>query len=57
MGSTKRQALGYLALADSTGDSAVVEWINGKPKIYHYRKYTVMTNSPTFNKQLNNLKK
>ncbi len=56
MGSTKRQAAGHVALADSTGDSAVVEWINGKPKIYHDRKYTVMTNSPPFNKQLNNLK-
>jgi len=56
MGSTNRQAAGHVALADATGDSAVVEWINGKPKIYHDRKYTVMTNSPPFNKQLANLK-
>ena len=56
MGSTNRQAAGHVALADATGDSAVVEWINGKPKIYHDRKFTVMTNSPPFNKQLANLK-
>ncbi|NTU95161.1 MAG: linear amide C-N hydrolase [Bacteroidales bacterium] len=56
MGSTNRQAAGHVALADLTGDSAVVEWIDGKPIIYHSRKYTVMTNSPPINKQLANLK-
>jgi choloylglycine hydrolase len=57
MGSTNRQAAGHVALADPTGDSAVVEWIDGKPKIYHDRKYTVLTNSPPFNEQLANLKR
>ncbi|MCX5816845.1 MAG: linear amide C-N hydrolase [Proteobacteria bacterium] len=56
MGSTNRVAAGHLALADATGDSAVIEYIDGRPKIYHDRKYTVMTNSPPFDEQLANLK-
>ena len=56
MGSTNKAAAGHLALADATGDSAVIEYIDGKPKIYHDRKYTVMTNSPPFDEQLANLK-
>ncbi len=46
----------HLSLADATGDSAIVEYREGKPKIYHDRKYTVMTNSPTYDLQLANLK-
>jgi len=42
----------HLSLADSTGDSAIIEYIGGKAKIYHGRDYTVMTNSPTFDQQL-----
>ena len=42
----------HLSLADKTGDSAIIEYIDGKPAIYHGRNYTVMTNSPTFDKQL-----
>ncbi|HEV3112428.1 MAG TPA: linear amide C-N hydrolase [Candidatus Binataceae bacterium] len=42
----------HLSLADKTGDSAIIEYVGGKPIIYHGRNYTVMTNSPTFDKQL-----
>ena len=42
----------HWALADSTGDSAIVEYVNGKQIIHHDRKYTVMCNSPTFDQQL-----
>jgi choloylglycine hydrolase len=42
----------HLSLADKTGDSAIIEYIGGKVKIYHSRNYTVMTNSPTFDRQL-----
>ncbi len=42
----------HLSLADKSGDSAIIEYIGGKPKIYHGRQYTVMTNSPTFDQQL-----
>ncbi len=42
----------HLSLADKTGDSAIIEYIGGKTKLYHSRNYTVMTNSPTFDRQL-----
>lgn len=43
---------GHLAISDPSGDSAIFEYIDGKLVIHHDKKYTVMTNSPTFNKQL-----
>lgn len=42
----------HLALDDATGDSAIIEYIDGRAKIYHNRDYRVMTNSPTFDQQL-----
>lgn len=47
-----RLATVHLAISDSTGDSAIFEWINGKEVIHHGRQYQVMTNSPTFEQQL-----
>ena len=38
--------------ADSSGDSAIFEYIEGKLVIHHNPKYTVMTNSPSFDQQL-----
>ena len=46
----------HLSLSDKTGDSAVIEYMNGKPQIYHDRRFTVMTNEPTYDKQIENLK-
>jgi len=46
----------HLALDDATGDSAIIEYIDGEPKVWHSRDYRVMTNSPTFDKQLEGLK-
>ena len=47
----------HLALADASGDSAVIEIVDGgKLRIHHDRAYTVMTNSPPFPQQLANLK-
>lgn len=46
----------HLALEDATGDSAIIEYIDGAPRIYHGRKYTVLTNEPAFDLQLQNLK-
>lgn len=48
----KRLTTLHLSLSDSTGDSAIIEYINGKQVIHHDRKYQVMTNSPTFDEQL-----
>jgi choloylglycine hydrolase len=42
----------HLALSDASGDSAIIEYIGGKPVIHHSREYQVMTNSPVFDKQL-----
>ena len=42
----------HLAFDDATGDSAIIEYTDGKPTVYHSRDYKVMTNSPTFDKQL-----
>ena len=42
----------HLSISDKTGDSAIIEYIGGKQVIHHSRSYQVMTNSPTFDKQL-----
>jgi choloylglycine hydrolase len=42
----------HLALDDATGDSCIIEYGEGRPNVYHSREYTVMTNSPTFDRQL-----
>ncbi|MCV7227699.1 linear amide C-N hydrolase [Mycolicibacterium komossense] len=46
----------HLALDDATGDSAIIEYVDGEPTVWHDRSYTVMTNSPTYDKQLELLK-
>jgi len=46
----------HLSLSDKSGDSAVIEYIGGTAKVYHDRRYTVMTNEPTYDKQIENLK-
>jgi choloylglycine hydrolase len=35
----------HLSLSDKNGDSAIIEYINGKQVIHHDKKYQVMTNS------------
>jgi penicillin V acylase-like amidase (Ntn superfamily) len=47
-----RLATLHLSMSDATGDSAIVEYVNGKQVIHHDRKYQVMTNSPTYDEQL-----
>ncbi|BBY81515.1 linear amide C-N hydrolase [Mycolicibacterium pulveris] len=47
-----RLATLHLAMSDATGDSAIVEYIDGEQVIHHGRQYQVMTNSPIFAKQL-----
>ncbi|WP_053386196.1 linear amide C-N hydrolase [Leucobacter japonicus] len=42
----------HLAINDATGDSAIIEYTDGTPRVYHSRDYQVMTNSPTFDQQL-----
>jgi choloylglycine hydrolase len=47
-----RPALGHMAISDPSGDSAILEYVQGKLVIHHDRKYRVMTNSPPFDEQL-----
>jgi penicillin V acylase-like amidase (Ntn superfamily) len=49
---TGRPANMHLVISDATGDSAVFEYVDGKLVIHHGRDYRVVTNSPTFDKQL-----
>lgn len=46
----------HLAIEDASGDSAIVEYIGGKPVVHHGRSFRVMTNDPTYDKQLALLK-
>lgn len=46
----------HLAMEDASGDSAIIEHIDGKPVIHHGRQYTIMTNDPTYDEQLALLK-
>ena len=45
----------HVALEDSTGDSAIIEPLDGRMVVHHGSEFTVMTNSPTLDKQLENL--
>ena len=47
-----RHATVHLALEDASGDSAVIEPIDGKMVVHHGREYRVMTNDPTYDEQL-----
>jgi choloylglycine hydrolase len=46
----------HISLSDKSGDSAVIEYVGGKAQVYHDKRYTVMTNEPTYDKQIENLK-
>ena len=46
------QANVHLALEDSSGDSAIIEYIDGKPVVHHGREFRIMTNDPTYDQQL-----
>lgn len=45
-------AVGHMAISDPSGDSAILEYVQGKLVIHHGRQYQVMTNSPPFDQQL-----
>lgn len=42
----------HLAVEDASGDSAIVEFVDGEPVIHHGREFTLMTNDPTYDEQL-----
>ena len=53
----KRPITVHLSLGDKTGDTAVLEYIGSKVKIFHGPVARVMTNSTIFDEQLVGLKK
>jgi penicillin V acylase-like amidase (Ntn superfamily) len=42
----------HLAIEDASGDSAIVEYIAGKPHVHRGREHRIMTNDPTYDEQL-----
>jgi penicillin V acylase-like amidase (Ntn superfamily) len=42
----------HLSISDALGDSAIMEYIDGKLVIHHNSAYTVLTNDPPFEEQL-----
>ncbi|MCC5835132.1 MAG: linear amide C-N hydrolase [Opitutales bacterium] len=47
-----RLATVHISLSDASGDSAVIEFIDGETVIHHSREFQVMTNEPTYEEQL-----
>lgn len=47
----------HISLSDASGDSAVVEFVNGVKVIHRGKDTAIMTNEPPLGWQLNNLKK
>ncbi|WP_240470532.1 linear amide C-N hydrolase [Halomonas halocynthiae] len=47
-----RLATLHLALSDASGDSAIIEYIDGQRVVHHSNDFQVVTNSPTFERQL-----
>ncbi len=47
-----RPASGHLSISDSSGDSAILEYLDGKLVIHHGPQFRVMTNSPTYDQQI-----
>ncbi|MFG1239777.1 linear amide C-N hydrolase [Xanthobacter autotrophicus DSM 597] len=52
VGGQKQRGTVHLAIEDAAGDSAVLEYIDGKLVVYHGPQYKVMTNAPAYNEQL-----
>lgn len=42
----------HMAISDPTGDSAILEYLDGELIIHHGKQYNVMTNSPRFEEQI-----
>jgi len=42
----------HLSLSDASGDSAILEWVDGELEVHHSRDHRVMTNEPRFEDQL-----
>ena len=47
-----RLAKVHLSLSDASGDSAILEWLDGELVIHHGPEYRTMTNVPPYDQQL-----
>lgn len=45
----------HVAIEDASGDSAIIEHVDGERQVFHGREHTVMTNDPPYPEQLENL--
>lgn len=52
VGPPGKAATVHVSLSDATGDSAIIEFVKGEMMLWHDRSYQVMTNEPTFDRQL-----
>ncbi|MCC6916956.1 linear amide C-N hydrolase [Nitrosomonas sp.] len=52
VGPPGRGATVHVSMSDASGDSAVIEFVAGQMVIHHDRQYQVMTNEPTYERQL-----
>jgi len=52
VGPPGRAATVHISMSDASGDSAIIEFVDGQMVIWHDRSYQVMTNEPTFERQL-----
>ena len=52
VGPPGREATVHVSISDATGDSAIIEFVDGEMVIWHDRSYQIMTNEPTFERQL-----
>ena len=48
----KQSGTVHVALEDTSGDSAVLEYLDGKLVVHHGREFRVMTNAPAYDEQL-----
>lgn len=42
----------HLAIEDSSGDSAIIEFVKGVQQVHHGKRYHIMTNDPPYDEQL-----
>ena len=47
----------HISLQDTTGDSAIIEFREEGPRIWHGEQYTVMTNQPDYDQHLANVER
>ncbi len=52
VGPPGRAATVHVSMSDATGDSAIIEFVAGEMVVWHSRDYQIMTNEPTYDRQL-----